>query len=77
MESLSDLLDVIVLDELQIKPEMEDKFRKSLWGQDIRSEYLRLIKAWSMNCQTIYNEAIKGENKKSRGSETGEAQDND
>lgn len=76
-ESLSDLLDVIVLDELQIKPETEDKFRKSLWGQDIGSEYLRLIKAWSMNCQIIYNEAIKGENEKSRGSATGEAQDND
>jgi hypothetical protein len=55
-EALSDLLDVIDLDELQIKPETEDKFRKSLWGQDIGSEYLRLIKAWSMNCQIIYED---------------------
>jgi hypothetical protein len=55
-EALSDLLDVIDLDELQIKPETEDKFRKSLWRQDIGSEYLRLIKAWSMNCQIIYED---------------------
>ena len=76
-EALSDLLDVIDLDELQIKPEMEDKFRKSLWGQDIGSEYLRLIKAWSLNCQNIYWDAIRAENEKARGSETGKAQDND
>jgi hypothetical protein len=56
-ESLSGIPDAIDLDEIQIKPEMEDKFRKWL-SEPLAGDGPGFLRKWSIRCQSCFHEEM-------------------
>lgn len=56
-ESLSGILEAINLDEIQIKPEIEDKFRKWL-SEPLERDGPDFLRKWPIRCQSCFHEEM-------------------
>jgi hypothetical protein len=56
-ESLNSILHAIDLDEIQIKPEMEDKFRRWL-SEPLEGDGPDFLRKWPIRCQSCFHEEM-------------------